>query len=222
MMNYHLNTNMHHLDWGQEINMNKKGMTLIEIIVSLALISIVLIFLLNLFLLVRTTYNQSKMEAEYDLLESNIVEAIADDISKYGLESIEEIESLPNHSAYLLTFHAYRPTKLANKIQKVLEVYPVSKDGKVKYYINYAYNTKYSDVPKYTAITDIVSNERITGVSREVPDDALLDSTRYIHIREMEEAKVNSFGAKAVEIKIPISNKSGTKYDINVYAILTK
>lgn len=220
MTNCRTTMNMHHLDWGREIDMNSKGMTLVEIIVSLALISIVLIFLLNLFLLIRTTYTASKMEAEYDLIVSNVVDAVSNDISKYGLESVKEIEEVADHAAYLLTFNAYRPTKLANKIEKVLEVYPESKDGIIRYFINYSYNTKYNNPPTFTKITDIVSDERKTGISRQIPEDALLDSTRYIHIKEMDSSAASSFERQVIEIKIPLANKSGTKYDINIYAIL--
>lgn len=195
-------------------------MTLIEIIVSLALISIVLIFLLNLFLLIRTTYNQSKMEAEYDLIVSNVIDSVSADINRYGLKNIKEIETVDNHAAYLLTFNAYRPTKLSGHIEKVLEIYPESKDGTLKYFINYSYNTKYENPPLYYKATDLIANEKITNIAREIPSDAMLDSTRYIHIDEMPENEASTLGHKAVEIKIPIANKSGTKYDINIYALL--
>ena len=42
------------------MKLNDKGMTLVEIIVSIALISIVLIFLLNLFINVQANYRFSK------------------------------------------------------------------------------------------------------------------------------------------------------------------
>lgn len=199
------------------INMNKKGMTLIEIIVSLALISIVIVFLLNLFLNVRGFYNNSKTDADYELLVSNIVSAVSEDISMYGLESIEEITSVDSHKAYLLTFHTYRPTKLSKKIQKVLEVYPEVEEGTIRYYISYTYNTKYEQPPEFYKSTDIVSDERLTNIKRVVPKDALLDSTRYIHINEIRDKN----NKRIIEIKIPISKPNGTLYDINIYGILT-
>ncbi len=197
--------------------MNKKGMTLIEIIVSLALISIVVVFLLNLFLNVRNFYNNSKIKADYDMLVSNIVSAVSDDINRYGLESVQEITSVGNHKAYLLTFKTYRPTKLSKKIQKVLEVFPEVEDGGLQYYISYTYNTKYEQPPNFYKSTDIVSDERLTNIKRSVPMGALMDSTRYIHIKEIKDKN----NRRIVEIKIPISNPNGTLYDINIYGILT-
>lgn len=197
--------------------MNKKGMTLIEIIVSLALISIVIVFLLNLFINIRGVYNNSRTKADYELLVSNITSAVSEDINMYGLESIREITSVDSHKAYLLTFHTYRPTKLSKKIEKVLEVYPEVEDGSIRYYISYSYNTKYEQPPEFYKSTDIVSNERLTNIKRVLPADAILDSTRYIHIKEVRDKN----SRRIVEIKIPISKPNGTIYDINIYGILT-
>lgn len=181
--------------------MNKKGMTLVEIIVSLGLIAIVLTFLLNLFISVRGTYNTSKIQADYDIITATLIKTIGDDIENYGLRTVERISTAKNGSAVILTFDAYRPSKLSERIRKVLKVY---QDTRGHYFISYAYDSKYTQ--------NITSKERITNVARELPEDVIIDTR--------ENIKINKLGNKAVEIKIPISNSRGTNYSINVYGLI--
>ena len=64
-------------------------MTLIEIIVTITLLGIVLLFLMNLFLKVRNTYNKSSVQADYNMLVATMIKAIGNDIDDYGLYSVE-------------------------------------------------------------------------------------------------------------------------------------
>ena len=70
--------------------MNKKGITLIELLVSLALLSIVLIFLLNLFLIIRNKYNISSSQNKYRHVKNNVINALNSDSSKYKIKKIEK------------------------------------------------------------------------------------------------------------------------------------
>ena len=184
------------------MKLNKKGMTMMEIIVSIALISIVLIFLMNLFIRVRGTYNQSKIQSDYDMLVANIIKAVGNDIDTYGLRSIE-YETPGKKDALILTFNTFRPYNLSERIRKVLRVY--FKDN--KFYISYAYETDYTD--------NITSNERVTGVIREIPPDVVIDSSNYI---ELTTKNINP--DRAIEIKIPMATAKGNIYDINIYGII--
>lgn len=181
------------------MKLDKKGMTMVEIIVSVALISIVLIFLMNLFVKVRTTYAQSKIQSDYEILTSNVIKAMGDDIDKYGLKSVE-YESEDSKSSIILEFNAFRPTQLSERIKKVLRLYFVNNH----YYINYSYDASLSP--------NLTSAERVTSVIREIPDDVVIDSRNYIELKKKNDL---------VEIKVPMANSKGTVYDINVYGILT-
>ncbi len=184
-----------------DVKLNKSGVTLVEIIVSLALISAVLIFLMSLFVNVRGTYNTSKAEADYDMLVSTFIRGIGDDIDKYGLLNVEYKEGVSNKSEVILTFNAYRPTKLSQKIKKVLKMYL---DSEGTYHLSYAYDADVTD--------NVVSNERITNVVREIPKDGIIDASEVIHIRRLD--------GKAIEIRVPIMNAEGTDYTINIYGII--
>lgn len=180
---------------------NKKGMTLVEIIVSIALISVVLIFLMSLFLNVRGTYMSSRAEAEYDMLLSTFIKSIGDDIENYGLLSVEYKDD--TKSEVIFTYNAYRPTKLSQRIKKVLKIYL---DSQGSYHLSYVYDAEITE--------DIVSNERITNVVREIPKDGIIDA--------YEPIKIKKLSNQAVEVKVSLINANGTNYDINIYGLIEK
>ncbi len=179
---------------------NNRGTTLIEIALSIGLISIVLIFLMNLFLNVRNTYNQSKIQADYNTIVSTITNAIGSDIEEYGVKSVSYISGIDNNGGILITYNDYRPTKLSENIQKVLSV---KRDGN-NYSISYAYNSSYTE--------NITSSERVTNVVRTLPEDSVLNTSNLI--------KLEFLGDTAVKIKIPLSDEQGNIYDINIYGLL--
>ena len=183
------------------MRLNKKGMSMVEIIVSIVLISIVLIFLMTLFLKVRTTYNQSKIQADYDILVSNVIKAIGNDIENYGLKSVEyeKINEKENTDAVVLTFNTFRTTNLSENITKVLRVYFENN----KFYISYSYEAKYTQ--------NMTSTERVTNVVREIPDDVILDKDGYVKLEKLDDF---------VKLKVPMSDKNGNIYDINIYGII--
>lgn len=199
------------------MKLNKKGMTMVEIIVSISLISIVLIFLMNLFIKVRGTYNQSKIQADFDVLNATIIKAIGDDIDLYGLKEVEYIGTESHvayadkstYSAIVLTFSEYRASKLSDPIKKVLKVYY----NENKYYISYGYDSVITN--------NITSAERLTNVVREAPDGIIFNSNHYIQLLEngsgAEEVNTTSH---IVEIKIPVSTEKGNIYDINVFGVI--
>lgn len=185
------------------MKLNKRGMTLVEVIVSLALIAIVLVFLMNLFINVRGTYNKSKIQADYDIITATIDKSVGDDIEKYGLLDVDYDINTSDGSKVVFTFKAYRPSNLSERIQKVLKIYD---DAKGNYYVSYAYD---SNITKY-----ITGKERITNVARQLPEDVILNAGEYIKIVRLSD--------KAVEIKIPIQNSKGTDYSMNIYGLLKK
>lgn len=187
------------------IKLDKKGMTMVEIILSVALISIVLIFLMGLFLKVRGTYNMSKIQSNYDMLGSNIIKAIGNDIDNYGLKDVR-YETAGDKSSVVLTFNTFRPQHLSERIQKVLRVYFKNNI----YYISYAYESQYT--------SDITSVERVSGVIRELPSDVVIDSSNYIELTTQNLGN----GDRVVGLKVPMSTEKGNVYDINVYGLIKK
>lgn len=179
------------------MKLNKKGVTMVEVIVSVALISIVLIFLMGLFIKMRGVYNQSKIKADYEMINGLIIKAVGEDIENYGLKSVKYKDS-NKKDALIFTFNEFRPTQLSSRIQKVLKVYFKNNT----YYISYTYE---ADITP-----NITSAERVTGVIREIPDDVIIDPTNYISLTN--KGSIN-------KIKVPLSDSKGNIYDINIYGI---
>lgn len=196
------------------MKLNKNGMTLVEIIVSIALISLVLIFLMGLFIKVRGTYNQSKIQSDYEILTGNIIKSVGDDIENYGLYSIE-YENPSKKDALIFTFDEFRETKLSERIKKTLRVYFRNN----KYYISYSYETSasFNSTPA-SRIENITSKERVTSNIRPIPEDVVIDSKNYIDL----EKKVEADGSEIIKIKIPLSTAKGNIYDINIFATILK
>ena len=185
--------------------MKKRGVTIIEIIVSLALISIVLIFLINLFLQIRSTYILSKTETDFGTISSTFIKAIGDDIETYGLKNVEYKAGVNNYASLIITFKEYRPTKLSENIKKVLKVYELGND----YYVSYTYDTSVLEDK------NLSSAERLTNIVRELPSSAVLNTDMFISVDKLETSKID-----AVQISLPIANKDGNTYDIIVSGII--
>lgn len=180
-------------------SLNKRGISMVEMIVSIALISIVIIFLMNLFLNVRMTYNLSKTASDYEIVVSTITKAVGSDIEKYGLYSIEE-----GKNKLTLIYDEYRPTKLSERIEKVLEV-TKSEDG--RYTISYGYDKEKTE--------DMTSDERITNVKRALPDGTTMNNDNFIKY----ESTLIEFES-IVDIGIPIYDENGNNYSININGIM--
>lgn len=191
---------------------NKRGMSIIEIIVSLALVSIVLMFLVNLFLNIRNVYNQSKIQSDYKMVDVTIERAVGSDIENYGLHSIS-YASDDDYSSIVLTFNQFRITKLSERIKKVLKIY--QEEGFYK--ISYTYE---KDCVRYpdACTSDITADERVTNVVRIIPKDAILNMDELIRLTEKEVSTNRSL----IKIKIPLIDPNGNIYDINMYGLIDK
>lgn len=182
------------------MSLNKKGTTLTEIIVSIGLISVILVFLINLFLNIKNVYITNKVQSDYQMVVSSIIDAVGTDIEKYGLKSVT---CKDNGKRAVLEFNEYRPTDLSQHIKKVIDL----TEGDEGFIISYIYD-KY-ETPNITA------KERMTHVVRSIPKEAILNIGNYI------QCNTASYDVKVAKIKIPMITPEGTVYDINIYGLLT-
>lgn len=180
--------------------LNKRGISMVEMIVSIALISVVIIFLMNLFLNIRMTYNLSKTASNYEIVVSSIIKAVGSDIEKYGLYDVKTGED-----SLTLIYDDYRPTKLSERIQKVIRV---TKSDNDIYTISYGYE-------KDTTV-DMTSSERVTNVKRDLPEGATMADSNLI---ELDKIYNNTSSKVIVDIKIPIYDENGNNYSINIDGI---
>ena len=78
---------------------NNKGMTIVELLLSVVLISLVLIFTLQLCLRVRNAYINTGINVKYELSKSIIIDAVMTDFIKKGTPTITK-----NTSNIIFTF----------------------------------------------------------------------------------------------------------------------
>ena len=182
------------------MKLNDKGMTLVEIIVSIALISIVLIFLLNLFINVQANYRFSKLQANYDVLVSDVIKIVSDDIIEYGLEDVKNVDN----KSVKLYFHSYRKSDLSKKIVKEIKIENNSDGIPI---ISYQFENDG---------TRLTSEENIKTFIRKLPEDIDISDIN-INVEYMAEATEDS---NYVKIKIPLSDSYDNNYDINIYGKL--
>lgn len=183
------------------MKLNDKGMTLVEIIVSIALISIVLIFLLNLFINVQANYRFSKLQANYDVLVSDVIKIVSDDIIEYKLEKVDLSEDKKSVKLY---FHSYRKSDLSKKIVKEIKIENNSDGIPI---ISYQFENDG---------TRLTSEENIKTFIRKLPEDIDISDIN-INVEYMAEATEDS---NYVKIKIPLSDSYDNNYDINIYGKL--
>ena len=82
--------------------MNKKGITLVEIIISIVLISIVLIFLFSLLITVKDINDESEVNSTYLINKSLILKNIESDLDKASSVKLEECTA-KSGSSYKIT-----------------------------------------------------------------------------------------------------------------------
>ena len=84
--------------------MNKKGMTLVEIIVSIVLVSIILIFVTRLLITVNGLYKKSKLEVDFEVLNTLLIDTVSTDINRYGVKFYTICRASPRCKRYTSMF----------------------------------------------------------------------------------------------------------------------
>lgn len=66
----------------------KKGFTILELLVSIIILSVVLTFAMNLFLRVRSAYTNSKSNVNMEISKSIVIDSVMSDVNKYVVKSV--------------------------------------------------------------------------------------------------------------------------------------
>lgn len=168
---------------------NNKGLTIIEIIASLAIISIVLIFLIDLFLSVRMTYSKSRSKSDYEVFSNIIIKSVSHDIDKYELK---DYDLASDHKSITLTYKKFRTNNPDENIVKVLKL----NDNSISY--------------KYVSGIELNSDEKAENIVRDMPKNY---TSNYSII--VNDKTINNI--KYIEITIPLMDIENNKYDIHIY-----
>lgn len=130
---------------------NNKGMTLVEIIISIALISIVLLFLFMLLVTVNDINDESEVNSSYLINKSLILKNIEDDLSK--TEAIELKKCHISDDGFYTSYNIGDISGDENKVSQCLALrykYPNDFDGVSKDAFGWEINADGS--PKYAYV----------------------------------------------------------------------
>ena len=178
---------------------NQKGMTLVEIIVSIVLVSIILIFITKLLITVNDLYRKSKQEVDYEVLNTILTDAIGKDILNYGVKSVTINEK---NSELTIVYNAVRDTRLNKQITKQISF------GDDYTYIKYG----------YVEDEDLTSEERSSNIARKIPEWAILDKNNLISLIKFTSEDETETNPKTLnKIKVNLKSKTGEDYSINIY-----
>lgn len=84
--------------------MNKKGTSLVELIISIALISVILVFMIKLLLDINNNINNSDFAKNNQITRAEIIRLIENDIKEKTIKSINDSGSNSNKLVITLTF----------------------------------------------------------------------------------------------------------------------
>ena len=68
---------------------SNKGLTIVELVISIVIISIVLTFIMNLYIRVRNIQKSEAIAMEYELTKSIIIDSVGQDIINYGVKKTD-------------------------------------------------------------------------------------------------------------------------------------
>ncbi len=211
------------------MNQYKRGVTTIEILVSICIIAIVLILLFGLLVQVRHEDEDNAVQSNFILNQSTFIRLLEEDIVNYGVKSISPCTLGEANIATNTIATGYE-----NKYQCVRITYAADyiKD-KIGYLLIYNYYRSYEGVGdsykgsdnawmlsymrgSYSKC-DTVTNRPIsssfkseTATMREIPSEVILDDVPYVLYTAM------SSGTNAASMVIPVQNDKGEHYDINL------
>lgn len=72
--------------------MKKNGFTILELLVSIIILSIVLIFAMNLFLKVRSAYTNEKTNIEMEITKSAIIDTVMSDLDESAFANMNDLD----------------------------------------------------------------------------------------------------------------------------------
>ena len=75
------------------MKLNNKGFTLIELIVSIGLLSIIMVFMINLFMEARNMFNDSRNITTFESHKRYIIKTLNEDLSNYTIENVSQTDT---------------------------------------------------------------------------------------------------------------------------------
>ncbi|MCR4581158.1 MAG: prepilin-type N-terminal cleavage/methylation domain-containing protein [Bacilli bacterium] len=206
------------------MNKYNKGITIVEILLSIIIIGIVLIILYNMLIGVRKDNDENQMKSQYVVNQANYVQLIEEDITNYGVSFVSacdlydiDMDSFNINSSYRKNFKCIRINYAADYLE-----------DNIGYLMVYNYNYKY-DVTNNNSLVGKQSSWMIrytrghyNSSGKWVPLNSRMDSfPDDTNLEESVKVKFNRSNSSlqnldAAYISVPIISSTGEHYDINL------
>lgn len=186
------------------MKLNKKGMTLVEIIISIALISIVLVFLFSLLVDVKDMNDEASINSDYLINKALILKNIEEDLDKATTE-------LKINTCNIHTFYTNYPAEEA--FESGIPEYFIKEDEDINE--NKALNTVKKRLARECISFDFGDSKAYLGIYYYKNKNSYVIS--YIHgdtkatrlLPEFEKYNVDDSGNIKSEFEIKYSNSNG-------------
>lgn len=210
------------------MNKYNRGVTIVEILISVAIIGMILLLLFSMLLQVRNEDKNNNIQSNFIINQSTFIKAIEEDITNYGVKAVSAC-SLADVNINSSTVVAGDEENF--KCIRIEYAADYLKD-KVGYLILYNYYSRYEVIdgknsgidPKWmmkyvrgyydrcTSGKPIKSSwmEEVT-VMKEVPEEINMKLNPYVLYTAQSGTNMN-----AASIVLPIENLVGERYDINL------
>lgn len=209
---------------------NNKGMTIIEILISICIISIVVLLLFNMLIQVRNEDVSNQIQSNFVINQSTFIKELEEDIINYGVKSVSSCslqeanissellnkgyenkfkcikfeyaaDYTSDNTAFLMIYNTYARFDVENGEYK-------GRDDSARWMVQYVrghYRKYNGDRP------DLTSWRNATQLMKEYPSEVVLNDKPYISYTAGAGNTQN-----AASIVIPIANAEGEHYDINL------
>lgn len=201
--------------------MNKKGITLVEIIISIVLISIVLIFLFSLLITVNDINEESKVNSTYLINKSLILKNIEEDLNKAASVKLSSCNINDLYTGYSTYKDTLNTELKANKCIKF--TYDTDDEA---YLGIYYYKRSETDNDKNKYVISYIHEKTNVRATRRLPDFELnnVDNSgslklkwKYNNVTEITSTFSQTLDSNKFHIiNIPIIGSDGKDYSINI------
>lgn len=158
--------------------MNKKGFTVLELILAFSLMTIVVVYLLQIIALVQSVYIRNNSKSELLIKQNNVIDLMYRDLDAKGLKAISSCGT----NCYELTFN--------NSENKKIEKYTDGDKSIVKYG-NYAV--------EYDSRVKVGNIDRVQP-SIFTPDDGIIGTNFYNAILEINIPVSDQTGVYSIQV----------------------
>lgn len=210
------------------MNKHNRGVTIVEIIISIAIIGIVLVLLFSMLAQVRHEDSNNNIQSNFIINQSTFIKAIEEDIVNYGVKSIGSC-NLADANISSTVVSGYEQQYACLRIEYAADYI---KD-KIGFLLVYNYYTKYDKIDgtykgrdpswmiQYVRGSYNICNSNLlpvysswkneTSIMKALPAPVDLSEKPYVLYTALNGTHTN-----AASVVLPIVNEQGEHYDINL------